>query len=176
MRVPSPSQVNEFFNQLTLNPVTPQAQQACTSDLYHKFYEHGFILSDFDWSEYGHAMHGHRAENSQRVGSQLLMAFDRLSDEEKSTLLAQCQYDDYFKIITAVVRGDRFNDGYLALFVATGTLRMLLNRLASLVKSPVLLAPFEQETQHQIDLEVARRRQEQRLSNAAQNNDSDDFF
>lgn len=85
-------------------------------------YDHGCILTDYRWMN---------CPDHKELGADIRL---NTSDEArlKRHKLESFNYTEGLKMITAVVRGDRFCEGLWRLFVEDGSLQIWLNRMAQL--------------------------------------------
>ncbi|MCG9640313.1 DUF6508 domain-containing protein [Vibrio sp. Isolate34] len=172
--MPTAQQIHEFLNKLHSD-----SSVAGKQSVYQLLYDYDFILKDFDWTLYPDQ------STQQKAGGKVLKCFDSLSEPEMNELLKVCNDNDYFKILTAAVRGARFCDGYWEEFVASGALRICLNAIAKSVGYTPLLVMLPEEVQCQQYLlkqqeesklrreQIKKRKDEQRIQ---ESNDDQDFL
>ncbi|MEZ8946216.1 DUF6508 domain-containing protein [Vibrio sp. 10N.247.311.12] len=172
--MPTLQQIHEFLNKLHSNDFDDSEHT-----VYDLLYGYDFILKDFDWTQYPDQ------STQQQAGGKVLKLFDSLSELEITELLKLCNGNDYFKILTAAVRGARFCDGYWEKFVASGALRVCLNAIAKSVGYTPLLVMLPEEVQCQQYLlkqqeesklrreQIKKRKEKQRIQ---ENNDDQDFL
>ncbi|MGF1719154.1 DUF6508 domain-containing protein [Vibrio kyushuensis] len=171
--MPTVQQIHEFLNQLHSD-----SSEAGKQSVYQLLYDYDFILKDFDWTQYPDQ------SAPQQAGGKVLKCFDSLSESEMTELLKVCNDTDYYKILTAAVRGARFCDGYWEEFVVSGALRICLNAIALSVGYTPLLVMLPEEIQCKQYLlkqkaesklrreQAKKRKEEQRIQ---ENNDDQDF-
>lgn len=112
--VPTFERLSSMLSQITSLPESSR-QEA----IYPLLYDNGCILADYRWMDF---------PNRALIATDLRV-IDDPGSHPKRQFLERMSYVEGFQVITAIIRGDRFNQGLWQKFVEDGSLHVWLERM-----------------------------------------------
>lgn len=102
-----------------LSKITNMPENLWNEEIYPLLYDYGCILADYHWMDF---------PNRALIAIDLRVSADNRGDLKRQ-FLGRMSYVEGFQVITAIIRGDRFNEGLWQKFVEDGSLHAWLKRM-----------------------------------------------
>ncbi|MCE9830531.1 ADP-ribosylglycohydrolase family protein [Vibrio diabolicus] len=115
MIIPTLERLSSMLSQIASMP-----ESSWSEATYLLLYDHGCILADYHWMDF---------PNRALIATDLRVPADD-GNHPKRQFLERMSYVEGFQVITAIIRGDRFNEGLWQKFVEDGSLHVRLGRMA----------------------------------------------
>ncbi|MBS9996654.1 ADP-ribosylglycohydrolase family protein [Vibrio alginolyticus] len=115
MIIPTLERLSSMLSQIASMP-----ESSWSEATYLLLYDHGCILADYHWMDF---------PNRALIATDLRVPADD-GNHPKRQFLERMSYVEGFQVITAIIRGDRFNEGLWQKFVEDGSLHVWLGRMS----------------------------------------------